>query len=243
MNRRAFLGSAGMVLSMGLVGRQTARRSDPVTVRVWFSEAAAEYDSLPDRIEGYLGGALEAAVGEVALSFAPSPVRIPAEGGRNLLAVRWPRMVVEGTVGMRHIDPVDDVNLLVTDGDPTRQPAGYARPRVAAATGAEYVARMPPADETDAVVPYSVRAAATQLLLHECGHALGAGHEHGHADVRDGAVVASPMIGSYLWADERDREKHVPDECACGGSYPGPTAAPERRLGLRYGDCAVRALQ
>jgi hypothetical protein len=102
---------------------------------------------------------------------------------------------------------------------------------------------MPPAAETQTVVPYSVPAVATQLLLHECGHALGIGHDHGSAVRRDGAVVASPMVASYLWKSESVREKQLDDGNACGASYPDADAAVDRRLRLTYADCASRAIR
>ncbi|WP_123538788.1 zinc metalloprotease [Halosimplex salinum] len=243
MNRRRFLAGAGVALSVGIAGRRAARPTDPVVVRVWFSEAAAAHDSLADRVEGYLGSALEAPLGAVEFDFVPSPVALPAEGGKRVLSMHWPSRVVEGAVGMGGVDPVDGVNLLVTDGDPRKQPAGYARPHVAAVTGAGYIARMAPATETPTVVPYSVRAAATQLLLHECGHALGLGHEHGSARRRDDAIVASPMVGSYVWAPDHVRENQLADESACGESFPRDSAAPNRRLALRFTDCAEQALR
>ncbi|WP_436909281.1 hypothetical protein [Halosimplex marinum] len=243
MNRRAFLASAGVALSLSAAGRRVANEPDPVVVRVWFSESAVTHDALEDRVEGYLGGALADALGAVEIEFAGSTVALPHEGGKASLATDWPMTVAEGTVGMADVDPVGGVNLLVTDGDPRKQPAGYARPHVAAATGGAYIARMPPAEEAPAVVPYSVPAAATQLLLHEVGHALGATHAHGTARREGDALVASPMVGSYLWASERVREAQLADGSACGGAYPSDDGASERRLGLRYADCATRALR
>ncbi|QLH77875.1 hypothetical protein HZS55_11450 [Halosimplex rubrum] len=243
MNRRAFLGGAGVALSLGVAGRRAASPPDPVVVRVWFSESAATHDALAGRVEGYLGAALGEAVGAVEVEFAPSSVPLAHEGGKTSLGFDWPTTVVEGLVGLDEIDPVGDVNLLVTDGDPRRQPAGYARPRIAATTGGAYIARMAPAERTPPVVPYSLPAAATQLLLHEVGHALGATHGHGAARREGDALVASPMVGSYLWASERVRERHLDDASACGGAYPNADDATERRLGLRYTDCAARALR
>lgn len=232
-----------MALSLGVAGRRAASPPDPVVVRVWFSESAATQHALADRVEGYLGAALDGALEAVEIDVAPSTVALPHEGGKESLGVDWPVTVAEGAVGMADIDPVGDVNLLVTDGDPRRQPAGYARPRIAAATGGAYIARMAPAAETPPVVPYSIPAAATQLLLHEVGHALGATHSHGTARREGDALVASPMVGSYLWAPERVRERQLGDESACGGAYPDADDASERRLGLRYTDCAAGALE
>jgi len=232
-----------VALSLGVVGSRTASAPEPVVVRVWFSESAATHDALADRVEGYLGAALDEALDAVETEFAPSTVALPHEGGKESLGIDWPVTVAEGLVGMAEIDPVGDVNLLVTDGDPRRQPAGYARPRVAAVTGGAYIARMTPAGETPPVVPYSIPAAATQLLLHEVGHALGATHSHGSARREGDALVASPMVGSYLWASERVRQRHLGDESACGGPFPSGDDASERRLGLRYTDCAAGALE
>jgi len=243
VNRRAFVAGAGATLSLGLVGKQAVQPPEPTVVRIWFSEAAATYDGLAATVEGYLGAALEPAIGPVEFDFGPEPLSLPAEDSRRVLGTHWPASVARGAVGMGTVDPVGGVNLLVTDGDPTKQPAGYARPHVAAATGAAFVARMGPVGETSAVVPYSIRAAATQLLIHEVGHALGAHHEHGAARRTDGTLVASPMIGSYLWASEGVREAHLPQENACGGVVPDETDSLERRLQLRYADCALERLR
>ena len=243
MNRRTVLAGAGATVSLGLVGQQALQPPEPTVVRVWFSEAAASYEGLAATVEGYLGAALEPAVGPVEFDFVPEPLSLPAEDGRRVLTTHWPARVARGAVGMGGIDPVGGVNLLVTDGDPTKQPSGYARPHVAATTGAEFVARMTPVDETPAVVPYSVRAAATQVLVHEVGHALGADHEHGTARRADDALVASPMIGSYLWASDDVRERHLPEENACGGVVSAESDSLERRLQLRYAECARERLR
>ena len=242
MNRRAFLGGVSAALGLGVAGRRATSRPDPVVVRVWFTDAAASHDALAERVEGYLGAALEAVLDAVSVEVASSTVALAHEGGKASLGVDWPVTVAEGLVGLAEVDPVGDVNLLVTDGDPRRQPAGYARPRVAAATGGAYIARMGPAAETPPVVPYSLPAAATQLLLHEVGHALGATHDHGSAWREGDALAASPMVGSYLWAPERVRERHLPDDGGCGAPYPIDDGGTERRLALRYADCAARVI-
>jgi hypothetical protein len=239
VNRRAFLGAVGATVSVGLLGRRAFATEDPLVVRVWPSTRAAEHEPV-GRLRGYLVAALEPVVGPVAVQRGEGSVDLPREGGRQVLSRRWPRRVLLGASGFGQINPVDGVNLLVTDGDPTVQPAGFARPGVAAATGASAVARMPPVDEIDPVVPYSIPAAATQLALHECGHALGFTHEQGSVTESEGGIVSSPMVGSYYWARPAVRDRQLDGaENACGESYPAPNLGGKRRLRLRYADCVT----
>ncbi|MFB6150637.1 MAG: peptidase M10A and M12B matrixin and adamalysin [Haloarculaceae archaeon] len=238
------LGGVGAALSVGFLGDAIAAPDGQILVRVWASDRAAERDGLEPRVRGYLHAALDPVVEVVGVQFSERTVSLPAETGREVLSQRWPRIVAEGAAGLRELDPIAGVNLLVTDGDPRTRPAGFARPQVAATTGAKQLAAMPPADEAPAVVRYSVRAAATQLLLHECGHALGLSHDHGSANAANDAVVASPMVSSYLWKSEKRRTAALDGPTnACGEGYPPPDAEGERFLRMRYADCARRALR
>jgi hypothetical protein len=241
VNRRAFLAGCGAVASVGAFGRGVFAADDAPRIRVWLSDRAAEYDDVGSRVCGHLESALATVGDDVRAGMAGETVSLPAEGGRHVLARHWPRRVVEGAVG-GDVDPTTGVNLLVTDGDPTEQPAGYGHRHVAAVTGARYIARMAPAAETSDDIRYSVAGVATQLLLHECGHALGLTHAHGRATVSDGRVVASPMVGSYLWRPAEVRQRYLDEPNACGDPLPPPTVEGERRLGLRYSPCALGAL-
>lgn len=243
MNRRTFLGSLSVVGSIGVVARG---RSDPAAslgVTVWFSERAARYGGLRSRVEGYLGGALESAGVEVAVTFADRSVALDVEQGARLMTVEWPRRVLEGRLGLGSIDPSGDVNLLITDGDPSSRPAGYGMEAVAAMTGARLLADMSSPDETPVVVRPTGPALVTQLLLHECGHALGLGHGHGSVTDEGDALVASPMVGAYAWAADDVRRRQLGRETnACGSPLLVPRSR-RHRLKLEYGPCASRALR
>ncbi|PSQ07743.1 peptidase M10A and M12B matrixin and adamalysin [Halobacteriales archaeon QS_5_68_33] len=241
MNRRAFLAGCGAVASLGVFGRGGLASDDPLRIRVWLSDRAAEYDKVGSRACEHLDSALAPVGDGVQVTMAEETVTLPAEGGRQVLARHWPRRVLEGAVG-GDVNPTTGVNLLVTDGDPTEQPAGYGRRYVAASTGARYIAEMDLPEEAPGDLRYSVAGVATQLLLHECGHALGLTHAHGRATVSDGRVVASPMVGSYLWRPAEVRRQYLDETNACGDPLPPPTAEGERRLGLRYSPCALGAL-
>ena len=242
VNRRRFLGAAGAILSAAVVGDRSLSARDPLRVRLFLTDRASDYDGLAARVQGYLGAALDEAHSETRITVVDRDVSLPSEEGQSSLSRRWPLMVVRSAARRRDVKLTDGVNLLVTDGDPRNQPAGFARRHVAAATGARLIARMPPVAETDAVVPYTIRAAATQLVIHEVGHALGLAHAHGRATVTDGGVAASPMVGSYIWQGAKARRRYLGAASACGDPFTVPDAGAPRQLDLRYSACAIAEL-
>lgn len=235
MNRRHLLSSVGAAY-LGLVGAVGSRAAAPPTVAVWTSEAASCYRGVADRATAYLGAALSEAVPDVEVSHAGS-VPVSTERAYDLMAsTEWPRTLA-GT------GDIADVNLLLTDGAMDHAPTGLGVPHVAAVGGAGDVAAMDPPEDAGSVVPYSWPAFATQVLLHECGHALGLDHDHGVVHATDDAVVASPMVSAYAWASADERAgQFAAGANACGESLP-PPAGRERRLGLRFSDCALAALR
>lgn len=243
MNRRTFLGGLGLVGSAGVVAAGRSLASTPLEVVVWFSEGAATYEGLRPIVAGYLGRALEGAGVEASVVFGDRPIPLEREQGAHLLSVEWPERVLGGTLGLGSIDETGDVTLLITDGDPASRPAGYGMTAVGALTGARLLAEMPPPATTPTVVAPTGPAVIAQLLLHECGHALGLTHGHGTVAVEGDAVVATPMIGRYAWASTGVREHQVGrSEDRCGSSYPA-TGGRSRRLQLHYGSCSRRAIR
>lgn len=240
LGRRAFLACAAGVGALGVVGygHHTARQD----VAIWFSEAAAEYPDLPDRTLGLLEPALDEAGVDATVDVRSRPIPLEEEQGERLMTVTWPRLAVGGMLHAGPVQPAGSVNLLVTDGDPRSEPAGYGMRGIAAVTGARYLAALPEAIRETAVVDYAPRAAVAQLLLHECGHAMGLGHRHGEVTVREGATVASPMVGSYAWAAADVRRRHIGhDANVCGRSL-ARGEADRKKLSLRYGGCARRSV-
>lgn len=241
MKRRTFLG----VAAAGLLGATGygLQRDGPLDVRVWTSQAAAAHDGVTDRVVGHLDRALTDAVGEVSVS-AGGTVAVPTEDAYRLVTgTEWPRRLLAGLVGAGPA-PVGGVNLLVTDGDMTRTPTGAGVPGLAAVGGAASLARMSPAAETPRVVGYSEPARVTQVLLHECGHALGLRHDHGAITGTDDEryPVVTPMVSSYAWArGPAGAARFGYEHSACGDTYPLLTPG-EARLSLCYSACARRAL-
>lgn len=243
MRRRTVLlgtgAAAGAVLLPGF-GKSVA--DDAVAVRIWPTESAARFDGLAARVGEHVRTALTSVGLSVDLSIADVTPHLPAGNDRHVRRVGWPMAVESGTTGRAEIDPVADVNLLLTDGDPTGDTAGYATGSAASVAGATALSNVPTAADAGAVVDYSVPTVLLQLVLHECGHCLGLTHDHGRVSVSEGVATVSPMVNGYAWASESVRTRHLDtDANACGEAVP-PARSATRRLSLRYSSCATAAL-
>lgn len=227
---------------MHLLGARLSRRP-PLEICLWVTERADAYPAVNESATDVLSHSLEAVGLDVELTVGREPVSLPDEDDERSRRVTWPRMVIEGASGVGPIGPIADVNLLVTDGDVTGRTAGYALPRIAAIGGARHLVALPPADRAGPVVEYSVPAVIGQLLLHECGHALGLDHDHGTVIREDDSVTVSPMVAGYAWAPAPVRRRRLEgDANACG--LPRARVADRRRqLSLRFSDCATRAIR
>lgn len=241
VKRRAFLGAVGSVASLGTLAYSTRGTGETLAVRIWLSERAATYDGVADRVREYLAETLalehwtvDPSVGGTVSVSTEDAARLTSRG-------EWPMALAAGKVGRRDIDPVSDVNLLVTDGGMQRAPTGYGIPHVASVGGARHIAELEPFDElvgdgTRMIVPNTTPTRTIQVLLHEVGHALELDHRHGVAFVTDGAVVATPMLSAYAWDSAYDA-----DGSQCGASIPS-TDGREQRLSFAFSSCARREL-
>lgn len=238
VKRRAFLGTVGSVASLGTLA-YTTRSEDALAVRIWLSERAGRYDGVADRVREFLARTLalehrrvEPTVGGTVSVSTEDAARLTSRG-------EWPLALAAGRLGRRDIDPVSDVNLLVTDGGMRDAPTGYGGPHVASVGGARHIERLESVDDLlgdDWIAPVTTAARTMHVLLHEVGHALGLSHRHGVA-VRSGeTVVTTPMLSSYAWDPDFD-----PSPTRCGGEIP-PTAGRERRLDFTFSACARREL-
>lgn len=236
--RRQFLLSTGLVGSLALAGYRRRPVERTIDVRVWATEAAARHDDLWPRVRGYLGRALRDAHDSVAIEFG-GRVTVDAEHGyRVVRSGEWPGRVAAGNVGLGELDTVDDVNLLVTDGDFASTPSAAGALDFAAVSGARQIARMPPVEECPPVVDVDRPALATQVLLHDVGHALGLRHGDGHVTDDDPPVV-SPMVSAYAWADAATRERRLDGERGSCDGAARTVDADRARISLRYSACAA----
>lgn len=230
---------AGAVLSLGAVGRAAQPPPETLAVKVWLTEEAATYPACRDRAAEYLEQALATAGHDVALSYGDRPLRFEADDRRVEREV-WPRRVLKGVAGVDDVDPVRDVNLLVTAGTISGSTVGYAYDHIAAVPGAKYLAEMPPVEDVSPVVDYSVPAAVTQLLVHEAGHALGLDHSHGSVVVDEATVTASPMVSGYAWTETEASDEHLHGS-GCMEELP-TVENRRRRLSMRFSACAEQVI-
>jgi hypothetical protein len=240
VKRRTVLSGVSAVLSLGLADRTTRSPAAPLTVRIWQTEGAANQPTSRERAAGYVRAALTATGQEVDLSFGDEPLQFEASD-RHVEREAWPKRVLAGVADGSSVEPVRDVNLLLTDGAVSRPTAGYAYDHVAAVPGARFLRELPPAEASPPVVDYSPPTAVAQLLVHEVGHALGLAHHPGSITADDETVTVSPMVGGYAWAPETVRSDQLPAGICRGESV--KVQDRRRRLSMRFAPCAERAIQ
>lgn len=237
LTRRAFLGrTAGGMAGMTGLAAGSLTFDGPIRIRVWFSERAAGYSGLRDRIETYLGVAFAGLDEPVEVSFGGTVSVSTEDGYRVTASGEWPSKLAN-SLGDGSGLPVRGVNLLVTDGSMEEAPTGVGFPHVASVGGARHVAAMPPGEIDRSVFPFTGSIHSTQVLIHECGHALGLRHNHGQIVDREHAVVVTPMVSSYAWAAEESGGFSA-EASACGPAYPD-VAGKRGYLDMALSTCAL----
>ncbi|WP_222918345.1 peptidase M10A and M12B matrixin and adamalysin [Natrinema sp. SYSU A 869] len=227
--------------SLGTLAYEAREPNETLSVRIWLSEQAATYEGVTDRIREYLSEILALEHWTLDLSIGGTVSVSTEDAARLMTRGEWPMAVAAGGLGRRDLEPVSDVNLLVTDGGMEEAPTGYGIPYIASVGGARHIADLEPFDEqlTDArrIVPNTASTRTIQVLVHEIGHALGLDHGHGVAFRYDGAVIATPMLSSYAWdpSYEADRSR-------CGTAIPSTPDELDKKLSLAFSSCARREL-
>lgn len=239
MNRRTVIGAVGTFVSLPAIGYTTRRDGTTVSVRFWRTPRAARYDGVTTRVRELLNLALDLPHWSLEVS-SGGVVDVGTERAAEAITQgRWPRAVLGGAAGVGSVEPVWDVNLLVTDGTFEVAPTGYGVAHVAAVGGARHLSRLEPLDSIEDPVPVTDGTFAAQVLLHEVGHALGLSHADGKRYREGGASVVTPMLSAYGWqSGARD---------ALHGCQPvdesTEIAASSHRLDLEFSSCARRTLR
>lgn len=240
MNRRTVLGAVGTLVSLPAIGYTTRRDGTTVSVRFWRTPRAARYDGVERRLFELLTRSLD--LPHWTLDVSSGGV-VDVETDRAATAVtegRWPRAILRGAAGVGEVDPVWDVNLLVTDGTLEVAPTGYGVPHAAAIGGASKLAQLEPIGSIDEPVPVSDGTFAAQVVLHEVGHALGLSHADGRHYTDGEASVVTPMLSAYGW-QSGGRSKL--GRCNAADDEVDVTDPTRRRLDLQFSSCARRKLR
>lgn len=240
MKRRHVLGSIGLAASGSLLGYASRETGETVRVRVFRSERAGTHDSLLRNVTAVLDVAFDLPFWELDVSDG-GVVAIDREHAASAVTSgEWPSLVGRGVIGSGSVEPVWDVNLLVTAGRMDEGPTGYGLPHVAAVGGAQHISKLDPAAVGTRPVSLSRPTFSAHVLVHEVGHALGLAHDHGAVYRTDGASVATPMLSTYAWSDDFDLTR----SCCCEPYPPAGTSSDtERRLQFRFSECARKHLR
>ncbi|MFD1512689.1 hypothetical protein [Halomarina rubra] len=235
LTRRAFLLSAGALGSAGVTGTALSGPEAEVNVKIWFTEQASDHVAW-NRLRDHVQRAFDPTGKLVAVEFGGT-VETSSENAYELVTGgEWPKKLAQGTVG-GEAKPADDVNLLVTARSMYEFPTGAGIPHVASVGGAEALANLPPVEDCPDVVGWSDPAYALQVLLHECGHALGLDHEDGYMEPAGDELVVSPMVSGYPWeSDEVKEQQFDTQQGTCGCEFVDPEGR-DPRLMLTFSEC------